>query len=1063
MAYALTFFHVPRRTPAALRFGGSAALRIWVNGRRVHSRGGFVEPVFDQDEAAVHLEAGWNAVLVKLVRGDTPWGLFLRCTALDGRPLPGLRALLPGEALPESRTPRVASASGDVAPGPYAWWSLQADVPPPRPEKTRFAGELTRVLTAWGRHLPLDRQPQALLAAATPEGHDPQTLLTFAEAEPAIHRKASTLYRLLATAPGHVGGSLALIRLELERQRFLRARMLLDALPEPARDSVSARLLRAELFLANQLYGEARHLLVELAEAAPGTPEVLQTLAELEVERGARREALALYRRLARSAADDPEVLFWLTELHLDLRRPDEALRWSRRMIALRPDLLQGLVELARTLERLGRAEEAAAAFSLLLDRFPSHPEALRAVAAYHHRHGETGQAFVLWRRALELAPHDADLRAYLAHLSPTEPSFEAPYRREASEVAAAGGGAPDAPIEVLLDQRVIRVFANGATHRFQAAVFAIRKPPADEESRTYRILFDPLRQRVEVLEAAVLGADGSRRELLTRRELRLSESWYGLYYDLHAVDLPFRELEAGDVLSVAFRVLDLEPGPRAGTFGDLTFVQGNAPRREMDYVVIVPADLPLDHRLVTPGGRPLDGRQEETVANGLRAVRYVLRDVPADALEPDAPGLAERAAYLHVSTFRSYTELGRFYARLAAGARRSSVDLRRLAREGSAAGESEAARVARLHRIVVDRIRYVGLEFGIHGIRPYDAPQVLSRRFGDCKDTATLLAVMLEEAGVASELALVRTRSLGHVPDQPASLAAFDHAILYVPSLDLWIDPTVRDAPPGVLSPAVQGTTALRIGREGGQLLRIPLAPPEADHAELDYRLTVREDGAAVLVADERWRGWRAAELRRVLRTPRFRARRLEERLATRHPGSSVANVQVEGLETLAPTLRLRFEAVLPALGTPEAVGLRLATNPLVPPLTTRISEALPAVRDGQRRAHTLEVPHRFQDTVRTRVTLPRGWTLAELPPAREVDRPVGRLAQSLARTPDGYEVTTSYAVRARRVSARKVEALARFGDTVDRVLETQLLVTPGGRAHAMGARAGRGERGRP
>ena len=28
----------------------------------------------DQDEVAIHLEKGWNAVLVKLVRGETPWG-----------------------------------------------------------------------------------------------------------------------------------------------------------------------------------------------------------------------------------------------------------------------------------------------------------------------------------------------------------------------------------------------------------------------------------------------------------------------------------------------------------------------------------------------------------------------------------------------------------------------------------------------------------------------------------------------------------------------------------------------------------------------------------------------------------------------------------------------------------------------------------------------------------------------------------------------------------------------------------------------------------------------------
>ena len=59
----------------------------------------------------------------------------------------------------------------------------------------------------------------------------------------------------------------------------------------------------------------------------------------------------------------------------------------------------------------------------------------------------------------------------------------------------------------------------------------------------------------------------------------------------------------------------------------------------------------------------------------------------------------------------------------------------------------------------MLENTRYVALEFGIHGYKPYRVSQVLSRRFGDCKDKASLLMVLLREVGVEAELVLLRTR----------------------------------------------------------------------------------------------------------------------------------------------------------------------------------------------------------------------------------------------------------------------------------------------------------------
>ena len=84
----------------------------------------------------------------------------------------------------------------------------------------------------------------------------------------------------------------------------------------------------------------------------------------------------------------------------------------------------------------------------------------------------------------------------------------------------------------------------------------------------------------------------------------------------------------------------------------------------------------------------------------------------------------------------------------------------------------SDEARVRAVYNFVVANTRYVGLEFGIHGYKPYKVTQVLARRFGDCKDKASLLLALLREVGVEADLVLVRTRRGGRLDPQPASLA---------------------------------------------------------------------------------------------------------------------------------------------------------------------------------------------------------------------------------------------------------------------------------------------------
>jgi hypothetical protein len=207
----------------------------------------------------------------------------------------------------------------------------------------------------------------------------------------------------------------------------------------------------------------------------------------------------------------------------------------------------------------------------------------------------------------------------------------------------------------------------------------------------------------------------------------------------------------------------------------------------------------------------------------------------------------------------------------------------------------SDAEKVDAIFEFVARSIRYVGLEFGVHGYKPYGVSATLQRKFGDCKDKATLMRALLAAVGVESDLVLVRTRPKGRLRDQTASPSGFDHAILYVPTLDRYYDATASWNSPTELPWADRGATVLVLGKEGARFVQIPEGTP-AD-AKFVLSLTPSASG---LTGEIRAYGDRAAELRQALATEAERDDTLERLLGT----------ELQAVELTRATYDLDFDA---------------------------------------------------------------------------------------------------------------------------------------------------------
>ncbi|MCX7831154.1 MAG: DUF3857 domain-containing protein, partial [Acidobacteria bacterium] len=318
---------------------------------------------------------------------------------------------------------------------------------------------------------------------------------------------------------------------------------------------------------------------------------------------------------------------------------------------------------------------------------------------------------------------------------------------------------------------------------------------------------------------------DGTRLRADSYTTSFLSDPQYRLYYRNRQLVLTFSGLKKDDTVFVEYVITDKSEANSYGNyFGDFILFQSEYPILNKTYTLKVPDNLKITYRYSGADVQP-----NIVKASGYSIYQFSKKDIPNLKSESYSPGLSEIAPYLHISTYNSWEDLGKWYASFIKDQWELSDVAKKTARSLVEGKSTTLDKVKEIHKWVVSNTRYVGLEFGVHGYKPYKASQVFERRFGDCKDKALLLCSMLKEVGVQADMVLLRTKNLGRIEKTPASLSSFNHAIVYIPELNYFIDATSEFSGLGEIPYLDQGVDSLVISSDGkAQVMTIPQNQPE-------------------------------------------------------------------------------------------------------------------------------------------------------------------------------------------------------------------------------------------
>ena len=443
----------------------------------------------------------------------------------------------------------------------------------------------------------------------------------------------------------------------------------------------------------------------------------------------------------------------------------------------------------------------------------------------------------------------------------------------------------------------------------------------------------------------------------------------------------------------------------------------------------------------------------------------WELRGLPPVETEPASPKLSKLAARIAVNifppqgkatmlkSFASWKDVSRYSSELSDPQAGFNEPMAAKARELTANAKTEFERVQAIGRYA-QSVNYISIQIDLGrggGYRPHAAVDVFNKNYGDCKDKANLMRAMLKSLGVESYPVAIFSGDPNEVEPEWPSPYQFNHCIIAVkvgeetqaptivkhPSLGrlLIFDPTDDDTPVGDLPNHEQGSYALIVAGDAGELMKMPVTPPEANRLERAVEAELGADGTLTAKVSERSFGQAAVEERRIFkRVDRQQyVKELEHWITQTAPSANV----------------LKSEPNDDARGGKFALDVEFKSPNYAQLMRDRLMVFKPAIVSRRSSVFLIEAKRKhpvvldseaFDETVK--IKLPEGFDVDEMPDAVAVSQPFGNYAAK-CEVKDGHLIFhRSLALKAGTIPVEQYASVRGFFERIRAVEQTPVVL---------------------
>ncbi len=375
---------------------------------------------------------------------------------------------------------------------------------------------------------------------------------------------------------------------------------------------------------------------------------------------------------------------------------------------------------------------------------------------------------------------------------------------------------------------------------------------------------WEPWHQAKPEIRARVITLDGvvHNLDLKTLNDVPVHEDSPDTYTDARAFGGPLPAIAIGAIVEEEIVVRDTAPFFAAGIV-ERMLLNRTVPLTKTRVMIDYPETLPLHYFLEEmPNAKVNKASHDGVETIEIEDGPYEARSEKLTNLPSDMP----RGPEVEFSTGTSWHQVAVEYARLSNDKVRAA-DVQSLMAKISAKSGSRQEMLRRVVAALHKNVRYTGVEFGESGLVPQFPAETLKRKYGDCKDKATLLVTMLRASNIPASLALLSAGPGQDINTNLPGMGMFDHAIVFIPAVgsepEMWIDATAQYSSVGDLPLMDYGRWALIVDEHTTELKKIPeLTAAQNLHREL-REFTLAEFGPAKIRETDEQIGPREADYR--------------------------------------------------------------------------------------------------------------------------------------------------------------------------------------------------------
>ncbi len=619
-------------------------------------------------------------------------------------------------------------------------------------------------------------------------------------------------------------------------------------------------------------------------------------------------------------------------------------------------------------------------------------------------------------------------------------PQWEAdPFSEKPQDLlrAAAKAEAPDeADVVVLLEEARYRFDEQGAADVKLLRIYHVRTQQGADEWNSIGSSWQPWRQEKPVFRARVITADGGVHELDpgTVAEAAQETGATGIYSDRRLLRGPLPAVAPGSVVVTEIAIQDHRPAFDAGVSRRLYFAT-QAPVRKARVQIEAPKSAPVRYVL-----RKADGADVQRTEDGDR-VTLTFEAGPfwkADGPEPNLPPDEPWWPHVTFDTGASWNAVGRRYREILD--RQIADDSVEAILEGLSARGSRRTVIEALTRALHDRVRYTGVEFGEASYVPRSPSETLERRYGDCKDKATLLIAMLRTSGIDATIALLRTGPGADIEPETPGLGLFDHAIVYLPHQQepLWIDATDPYSRVGDLPLRDQGRLALIADEQTKALVRIPSSSSADNRAVETREFFLAPFGGARVVETTRSWGFIARNYREFY--DGVQGDELKEPfgiyVGQTYGSENIVDIALNGTFDFSEPHQIRLVVDDALIGATDVAEAAVVIPQVVLLENLPFAIVIPAGDEEEERREDFEFRQPYTTEWRYRIVPPLGYQPRELPEARDQRLGSARFSAEYSKQENQTVLATlRFDSGKRRLTAEEFrgtrEAIQEFGET--------------------------------